>query len=341
VIIGFEQLAEHRGQVAMVDGCFDPLHRGHLKYFAEARALGVPVLCNIAPDAYVAGKHPPFLPEEHRATLIDALRDIDLTHLNRGRTTADVLRELRPRYYVKGSDWRDRLPSQETALCRELGIEIAYVEVTPDASRTILGEFARRRTTALENQTAEFEAVLRGQGGSREPAAVDASDSTMQLLDAVTALLQPESIYWLTPRSPANELLWVVESASITVGDLGMDDAAALLPPPRFELVLGDWGDAPVPMTSLTRIIRHAGALASRFVCISAAFHPSPEHLLSLVAGKSTGSGSEVRPSRELLRVLLALEGFQSRRELEARLESESGLYVLVMERSGEVASSG
>ena len=150
VILTWEDLPRHRGRVAMVDGCFDPLHPGHIAYFRGARALGLPVLCNLAGDDYVRGKHVPLLPEEQRAEVIDALRDIDFTHLNRGRSTAEVLRELRPRYYVKGADWRGRLPAEETDLCRELGIEIVYVEHTGHASRHILADYASRAAPSSE-----------------------------------------------------------------------------------------------------------------------------------------------------------------------------------------------
>ena len=34
----------------MVDGGFDPLHEGHIAYFAAAAELGVPVLCNLASE---------------------------------------------------------------------------------------------------------------------------------------------------------------------------------------------------------------------------------------------------------------------------------------------------
>jgi hypothetical protein len=42
VILDFDQLAAYRGTVAMVDGAFDPLHRGHIEYFRAARERGLP-----------------------------------------------------------------------------------------------------------------------------------------------------------------------------------------------------------------------------------------------------------------------------------------------------------
>ena len=110
MILTFDELEHYRGQVAMVDGAFDPLHHGHIAYFKAARELGAPVLCNVASDRYVRSKHRPLLTETQRATVIDAIRYIDYVHIYE-IDTETVLRQLRPRYYVKGSDWRATRPA--------------------------------------------------------------------------------------------------------------------------------------------------------------------------------------------------------------------------------------
>ncbi|MGE0444018.1 MAG: adenylyltransferase/cytidyltransferase family protein [Vicinamibacterales bacterium] len=145
MILSFDELAAHRHEVAMVDGAFDPLHRGHIEYFKAARALGVPVLCNVASDRYVRTKHRPLLPEEQRAAIIDAIRYVDFVHIYQ-IDTETVLRQLRPRYYVKGSDWRARgLPPEQIAICREHGIEIVYLDTVLDSSSRILKEYCAQQ----------------------------------------------------------------------------------------------------------------------------------------------------------------------------------------------------
>jgi cytidyltransferase-like protein len=141
VIIPFSQLQTLRGRVGMVDGGFDPLHRGHIEYFRAAAELGSPVLCNVSSDAYVTTKHKVFLSEDQRAAIIDAIRYIDYTHIN-PYDTETVLRELRPRYYIKGEDWRNRLPPAQIDICREHGIEIVYLDTVLDSSSRILREYA-------------------------------------------------------------------------------------------------------------------------------------------------------------------------------------------------------
>jgi cytidyltransferase-like protein len=140
MILPFEELKGLRGQVAMVDGAFDPLHRGHIEYFRAAAGLGVPLLCNIASDRYVSTKHAPLLPEEQRAAVVDAIRYIAYTHVNQ-HDTETILEELRPRYYVKGNDWQGRLPPRQVEICRDHGIGIVYLDTVLDSSTRILRDY--------------------------------------------------------------------------------------------------------------------------------------------------------------------------------------------------------
>jgi cytidyltransferase-like protein len=141
VILEFHQLREHRHLVAMVDGAFDPLHRGHVEYFrAAAVAVDVPLLCNVASDRYVRSKHPPLLPEDQRAAIVDAIRYIAYTHINQFDTET-VLRELRPKFYVKGKDWEGRLPPEQVRICAEHSIGVVYLDTVLDSSTRILEQF--------------------------------------------------------------------------------------------------------------------------------------------------------------------------------------------------------
>jgi cytidyltransferase-like protein len=147
VILTFEELPEYRGRVAMVDGAFDPLHHGHIEYFKAARELGAPVLCNVASDRYVRTKHRPLLTETQRAKIIDAIRYIDYVHIYQ-IDTETVLRQLRPRFYVKGSDWRARaLPPEQDVICREHGIEIVYLDTVLDSSTRLLRNYCAQQDT--------------------------------------------------------------------------------------------------------------------------------------------------------------------------------------------------
>jgi cytidyltransferase-like protein len=145
VIVETAQLEEFRGRVTMVDGAFDPLHPGHVRYFSAARELGLPVLCNVSSDDYVRTKHAPLLLAHERAEVIDALEAIELTHVS-AEPTAKVLARLRPRYYAKGADWRDALPAEELAVCEDGGVEVVYLEIEGWSSTAILQRYAQADT---------------------------------------------------------------------------------------------------------------------------------------------------------------------------------------------------
>lgn len=143
MIVSWDALPELRGQVTMVGGGFDPLHDGHVAYIAEAARLGRPVLCNVEADSYVAGKHPVLLAQPQRVLVLDALRDVAYVHPSNSSTEA-VLEQLRPRYFVKGTDWRGRLPEIEQRICAEHRIEVVYADTVLNSSSSLIREFAER-----------------------------------------------------------------------------------------------------------------------------------------------------------------------------------------------------
>ena len=137
-----DQLPQYRQQLAMVDGSFDPIHDGHIGYFKAASELGVPLLCNVAPDSWTATKHPVFLEQEQRGIVLDAIRYISFVHLA-NIATVEVLRLLQPMFYIKGNDWvaRGGVPNAEAAVCAEFGIEVVYLPTVTNSSSKILSEW--------------------------------------------------------------------------------------------------------------------------------------------------------------------------------------------------------
>lgn len=133
MLLGDDDLDLVRGKTTLVGGGFDPLHEGHVAYFEAAAAFGLPVVCSVDPDSYVQRKHPVLLERSRRLKVLDALRPIAFVYASPG-STAETLAALRPKIFVKGADWRGRLPAAEVAACEALDIEIRYVDVTLNSS---------------------------------------------------------------------------------------------------------------------------------------------------------------------------------------------------------------
>jgi cytidyltransferase-like protein len=148
MILTGESSGDAASQVALVSGRFDPLHPGHIEYFRAATGLGLPLMCCVASDADVRRKHPPLLSQQERGLVIGALEMIDYVHLAQTNTEA-CIRAVRPRFFAKGSDWRGRLPAQEVAACRELGVEIVFLDTLSRSSSEIL----RRYLDSVQHET--------------------------------------------------------------------------------------------------------------------------------------------------------------------------------------------
>ena len=115
-------------------------HDGHIEYFRQAAELGLPVLCNVAPDSWTEKKHPVMLEQAKRAVVLDAIRYISYVVVA-DISTAVTLEAVRPKVYAKGSDWKARggIPREEQAICDRLGIEVKYLDTVLNSSTELLG----------------------------------------------------------------------------------------------------------------------------------------------------------------------------------------------------------
>jgi len=65
-------------KIVICTGGFDPIHSGHVNYLKEARALGDKLVVGLNSDAWlVRKKGKSFMPFEHRATVLEAIRYVD------------------------------------------------------------------------------------------------------------------------------------------------------------------------------------------------------------------------------------------------------------------------
>lgn len=95
--------------LVFTNGCFDILHRGHVTYLAQARALGAVMVVALNTDASVRrqgkGDDRPMNPLEDRLAVMAALESVDLvTWFDEDTPIARIL-EARPDILVKGGDW--------------------------------------------------------------------------------------------------------------------------------------------------------------------------------------------------------------------------------------------
>jgi rfaE bifunctional protein nucleotidyltransferase chain/domain len=118
------RLAQLPGPVVFTNGVFDVLHRGHVTYLAQARAVGGSLVVALNTDASARrlGKGPdrPLNGEHDRAIVIAALESVSLVTWFDEDTPVELLAELKPQVYVKGGDY-DMRKLAETALVESYG----------------------------------------------------------------------------------------------------------------------------------------------------------------------------------------------------------------------------
>ena len=130
-----------RGPVVFTNGVFDVLHRGHVTYLAQARALGGSLVVALNTDASARrlGKGPgrPLNGDQDRAVVIAALEAVDLVTWFDEDTPVQLLSELRPAVYVKGGDY-DMRKLAETALVEGYGGKAVAIPFVDGYSTTAL-----------------------------------------------------------------------------------------------------------------------------------------------------------------------------------------------------------
>ena len=110
--------------VVFTNGVFDILHRGHVTCLAQARELGASLVVGLNSDASARGlgKGPdrPLNTELDRACVLAALESVSLVVIFDEATPVELLKRVRPQWYVKGGDY-DIETLAETALVRSWG----------------------------------------------------------------------------------------------------------------------------------------------------------------------------------------------------------------------------
>lgn len=124
-------------KVIIVSGYFNPLHKGHIEYFSNARSQGDKLFVIVNNDLQRALKgSKEFMKEGERLCIVESLKMVDnaMISVDSDRTVCDSLRFVHSLYeqmpggdttlaFANGGDQNnDTIP--ERPVCEELGIEL-------------------------------------------------------------------------------------------------------------------------------------------------------------------------------------------------------------------------
>jgi rfaE bifunctional protein nucleotidyltransferase chain/domain len=92
--------------VVMAHGVFDLVHMGHVRHLQAARREGTVLVVTTTADKHVhKGPGRPVFPQELRAEMLAALEYVDWVAINPKQDAVELLNEIQPNVYVKGSDY--------------------------------------------------------------------------------------------------------------------------------------------------------------------------------------------------------------------------------------------
>jgi len=127
--------------VVFTNGVFDILHRGHVSYLAQARALGGSLVVGLNSDASARGLSKgadrPLNSESDRACVLAALESVSLVTLFDEPTPVELLKLVRPQIYAKGGDY-DIESLEETKWMRSWGGQARALPFVDGYSTTAL-----------------------------------------------------------------------------------------------------------------------------------------------------------------------------------------------------------
>jgi len=154
-ILSIEQMLVERERLRLIgarlvftNGVFDLLHVGHVRYLAQARALGNALVVAINSDASVRelkGPERPVFDQDERAEILAALRNVDYVVIFDNVSPRGFISQLLPDVLVKGGDYRlDQIDGREEV--EAAGGTVITLPFVDGSSTTSLIQRIKRRT---------------------------------------------------------------------------------------------------------------------------------------------------------------------------------------------------
>jgi len=157
-------------RLVFTNGVFDLLHAGHVRYLAQARALGDALVVALNSDESVRalkGPARPLNPAADRAEVLLALSSVDAVVVFDGERCTESIAAIKPHVYAKGGDYTPAsLNREEKAALDAAGTQIHILDLVPGRSTTAtigrMKESGGRPKLAVlgSGKGSNFEAIL-------------------------------------------------------------------------------------------------------------------------------------------------------------------------------------
>lgn len=135
-------------KTVLTHGVFDVLHFGHVAYLRKAKSYGDKLIVSITSDKYVnKGPGRPYFNQDVRAKMLMALSVVDEVIISDSPSAIDVIKTIRPDYYVKGQDYSDRSKDvtgqiyEEEAAVTAFGGKLVFTNEETYSSSSLINRF--------------------------------------------------------------------------------------------------------------------------------------------------------------------------------------------------------
>lgn len=127
--------------IGCVNGCFDVLHVGHVRFLKAARSKCDYLIVLLNSDSsikQIKGKDRPINCEQDREEMLKALRSVDSVKIFYETTPLSQINELRPDIYFKSKVEDKRAVAEEKKLVESYGGKFVILPTTNGKSTTEL-----------------------------------------------------------------------------------------------------------------------------------------------------------------------------------------------------------
>ena len=139
-------------------GVFDVLHIGHIRHFEQAKKYGDILIVTLTPDEYVKkGPHNPVFHHNIRTEVLASLDIIDYVAINKWPTAVEIIKFLKPNFYVKGieysnieNDYSRGIIEEENAI-KEVGGQLKFTDDLVFSSSALINRYMNVFTKETEN----------------------------------------------------------------------------------------------------------------------------------------------------------------------------------------------
>lgn len=351
----------HLSSFALADGAFDPLHAGHIAYLKEAkRVAGGPLLVTIASDDDIRAKgREPLLPAAQRAAVIEALACVDYV-LIKDQPTECLLEALRPTAYIKGADWRGKIPPEQADVCARYDIPILYTDTPQDSSSARLSAWS---VATADRELDRLEAYMAAQAVT-PPETFDAEyfradwrganiytlSKRREIEGKHPAILKETFPGWsmLDVGCGPGYLVQFLRELGVDAGGIDpsahavamapygqrrvVQGQASMLPPKVADLAICREVLEHLTVAQVGAMVGHLFRVARKGVYITTRFHSSPRSVFDVQTEFEVDPTHITLMTQPMLRALCVLCGGKRRRDWENRLDWQGKGRVLAYE---------